>query len=786
MIVPTARVLLVGDAPLELHASVAGILGAGDLACEVATLPLRSLVAQRLPGRAFDVVLLHLSRLGEGAPDAARRVLAAAAGRPVLVLTDTEDEPGALRLLRAGVQDCIVLGDADGEALVRAIRRATARSRGAREQAGAGPRERILFDAALALAESLDFDDTVRSLAELAVPALADWCVIDVLDEDGTLQAFEAAAQGGEDAGAGPALRRYTRSLRGGTHPVVRVLESGEPRIFSSFPAALREDDGADEGSRPGSPLLRSTVSVPMVAHGRVLGVITLAGAEGRRPFDTADLELAEKLARIAALEVENARLYRAAQEAQRSAEQATRAREEVLGFVAHDLRNPLSASNMHVGKLLSAGLPEAERRRHLQAIRECTASMDHLIQDLLDVTRLAAGGISVEPEPLVPGALLTEAASMFGVVADEEGISLCREVCGDPPAVLGNRERVLQVLSNLVGNAIKFTPPGGTIWIRAGACDEGVRFSVADTGSGIAEEDLSRVFDRFWHARDGRRAGAGLGLAIARGIVEAHGGTIWVESHVGVGSVFHFTLPASREAAVPRGDDPPRAVPPAVPAEAADTVRVLLVDDHAMVRRGLEELLLHVPRMEVVGQAGTGEEAVEMTRLLRPHVVVMDLGMPGIGGLEAIRRIQELGVGTTVLALTADTEDESLLPVLQAGGSGYVCKTSAQDDLVAAIEAAARNEVFLYPGATRLLLQSYREAAKAAAVDPLRTLDEREREILALTAEGYTSVEIGRKLYLAANTVDTYRSRLMYKLGLTHRSELVRFALQSGLLRAE
>ncbi len=769
---PTARVLLVGDAPLELHASVAGILGAGGFVCEVATLPLRSRVGPEAAGTDFDVVLLHLSRLGEFAIESARRVLAAAAGRPVLVLTDAEDEGGALRLIRTGVQDCVVPGDASAPELVRALRRALARSRAARE--------RILFEAALAMAESLDFDETVRSLAELAVPALADWCVIDVLEDDGTLQAFEAAVQEGEAAGAPPALRRYTRSAREGAHPVVRVLESGEPRLFPTFPAVLREDAGA------AAPDLGTTLSVPMVAHGRVLGVITLAGAARRQPFDTADLELAEKLARIAALEVENARLYRTAQEAQRRAEQATRAREEVLGFVAHDLRNPLSASNMHIGKLLTTGLPEAERRKHLQAIRECTASMDHLIQDLLDVTRLAAGGISVEPEPLAPGALLAEAASMLGVVADAAGISLCREVCGDPPAVLANRERVLQVLSNLVGNAIKFTPTEGTIRLRAMACGEAVRFSVSDTGSGIAEEDLSRVFDRFWHARDGRGAGAGLGLAIARGIVEAHGGRIWVESRVGAGSTFHFTLPATPEPAVPRGGDPVRAGSPAALTEAAETVRVLLVDDHAMVRRGLEELLLPVPRMEVVGQASTGEEAVEMTRLLRPRVVVMDLGMPGIGGLEAIRRIQELGEGTTVLALTADTEDESLLPVLQAGGSGYVCKTSAQDDLVAAIEAAARNEVFLYPGATRLLLQSYREMAKAAEVDPLRALDEREREILTLTAEGYTAVEIGRKLYLAANTVDTYRSRLMFKLGLAHRSELVRFALRSGLLRAE
>jgi DNA-binding NarL/FixJ family response regulator len=215
------------------------------------------------------------------------------------------------------------------------------------------------------------------------------------------------------------------------------------------------------------------------------------------------------------------------------------------------------------------------------------------------------------------------------------------------------------------------------------------------------------------------------------------------------------------------------------------EKIRILLADDHAVLRAGLRALLEAESAFEVVGEAGTGEEAVARARLTRPDVVVMDLSMPGMGGLEATRQIAALEQGTRVLVLTVHAEEEYLLPVLEAGGSGYVRKTSADEDLIEALHTVARNEVFLYPSAAKLLLQGFK-AAEAGELDPTEPLSDREREVLTYTAEGYSSSEIGKKLYLSPKTVDTYRSRIMQKLGLTHRSELVRFALRTGLLKAE
>jgi two-component system, NarL family, response regulator NreC len=213
-----------------------------------------------------------------------------------------------------------------------------------------------------------------------------------------------------------------------------------------------------------------------------------------------------------------------------------------------------------------------------------------------------------------------------------------------------------------------------------------------------------------------------------------------------------------------------------------SDTIRVLLVDDHAVLRAGLKALLDAEPDMRVVGEANTGEAALERVEMLKPDVVVMDLSMPGMGGLEATRTIA--GQGTRVLVLTMHAEDEYLLAVLEAGGSGYVRKTSADQDLTHAIRTVARDEVFLYPTAAKLLLQGYRVRGEPTESDPLEKLTERERDVMMYTAEGFSSSEIGAKLFISPKTVDTYRSRIMEKLGLTHRSELVQHALRAGLLK--
>jgi two-component system response regulator NreC len=184
-----------------------------------------------------------------------------------------------------------------------------------------------------------------------------------------------------------------------------------------------------------------------------------------------------------------------------------------------------------------------------------------------------------------------------------------------------------------------------------------------------------------------------------------------------------------------------------------------------------------------VVGEASTGDEAVELVRELQPDIVVMDLSMPGSGGLEATRRIVTLELPTRVLVLTMHSEQEYLVPVLEAGASGYLTKTTADRKLIDALRIVARGEVYLPPKATTLLLKEYRSVAGEGA-EALHQLSTREQEVLALTAEGFSSREIGEKLFISAKTVDTYRARIMEKLQLTHRSELVRFALQAGLLK--
>jgi len=216
-----------------------------------------------------------------------------------------------------------------------------------------------------------------------------------------------------------------------------------------------------------------------------------------------------------------------------------------------------------------------------------------------------------------------------------------------------------------------------------------------------------------------------------------------------------------------------------------ADPIRVVLADDHAIFRAGLRALLELEEGVEVVGEAATGDEATERARVLRPDVVVMDLSMPEGSGLEATRRIAALNLGVQVLVLTVHAEEEYLVPVVDAGASGYLTKASADRDLMEAIRTVARGEVYLPARAATLLLQQYRTVEDSESEEGrLRDLSSREREVLALTAEGFSSSEIGEKLFISPKTVDTYRSRIMRKLGLTHRSELVRFALKVGLLR--
>jgi two-component system response regulator NreC len=219
---------------------------------------------------------------------------------------------------------------------------------------------------------------------------------------------------------------------------------------------------------------------------------------------------------------------------------------------------------------------------------------------------------------------------------------------------------------------------------------------------------------------------------------------------------------------------------------EATRIIEVLLADDHGVVRAGLRALLEAQPDISVVAEAADGPSAITETLRTKPTVVIADLSMPG-GGLETIREITALNLPTRVLVLTVHAEERYLLPVLEAGGSGYVRKSSAHTDLLDAIRTVARGEVFLDPAATKTLLRGYLGRVNTGEeLDLGEVLSERERAVVKLTAEGNTAQQAADVLSLSPKTVETYRHRAMQKLGLTNRAELVRYALRAGLLTDE
>lgn len=392
------------------------------------------------------------------------------------------------------------------------------------------------------LASSLDYRTTAQSIASHCAGTLADCCIVHV-EVRGAVRALGVAHA---DPAREPFVRDLLRRLPvdpESSSPVIRTLLTGEPQLVPRVTDEdLREvtcDPGTLEALR--SLELSTVLVVPLHARGRIVGSVTLARTGSASAYTPEDLPLAQELARRAALAVDNARLYE-------EARQAARARDEVLAVVSHDLRNPLHAV------LLSATILEdysdsgewsPHDQRQVRVIRRAAEQMNGLIHDLVEVVALETGTPRLQRERIAPGTLYAGVAELFQAQGDEKGIRIEVEVESDLPLVDADRGRLLQVFSNLVGNALKFTPTGGVVTLRAAAGADAVHFSVADTGPGIPEEHLLLVFDRFWRARRGERGGLGLGLTIARGIVEAHGGRIWAESTVGEGSTFHLALPA-------------------------------------------------------------------------------------------------------------------------------------------------------------------------------------------------------------------------------------------------
>jgi PAS domain S-box-containing protein len=400
-------------------------------------------------------------------------------------------------------------------------------------------RAQVLADASRLLAASFDTATTLKQLAHLAVPYLADYCVVSTIEPDGAQTRVAIVHSDPEKAEVMQKAVSLWPERWPDDHPIASVVLKGGSVII---PRMTEAHVTAMSVSPEHLSLLReigygSFMSVPIGTGGDLIGNINFSSTRPGREYSQDDLSVAQELAHRAALAIRSARSYHDAQA-------ATKDRDEMLAIVAHDLRNPLNTIHMGADLALEM-LPEgAVGRRQFEMIQRSVAQMNRLIQDLLDTSRLRNGQLALEIATTKLENVLNDACEMLQPLATHAGITLTYNVDEPLPDIRGDRARLLQVLSNLLGNALKFTPRGGSVMVKAASSDEGILVQVIDTGPGIVPEQLPHIFGRFWQASGTDRRGVGLGLSIAKGIIEAHDGTIWVESEPGKGSVFSFTLP--------------------------------------------------------------------------------------------------------------------------------------------------------------------------------------------------------------------------------------------------
>jgi len=397
-------------------------------------------------------------------------------------------------------------------------------------------REReFVAEAGRLLSESLERDTIFERLAHHLVRDMADVCVITVVEPGGAIPVAVAH----HDEAREPALRALAQEFTcetGDRYFVPGVVTTGHSEIYPHVDAPAGDLAPLGEGF---PKLVRevgacSFVCVPLRSRGRVLGVMSLMTTSPKKRYTARDLELAEDLAHRTAAAVENVRLY---EEARRAAA----ARDDLIAAVSHDLRSPLNAIVLNATIVARSGTSAAECGEH---IRHAAWSMNGLIQDLLDLAKFEAGHLTLSPASCAPSALVADARELLEPQAAARSLRLHEELGENLPNVLCEPARVRRVFSNLVGNAIKFSPEGGSITLRVVHDGREVRFEIRDAGPGIAPETIDHIFDRYWQAQKTATLGHGLGLSIAKSIVLAHGGRIWVESVLGAGSTFFFTLP--------------------------------------------------------------------------------------------------------------------------------------------------------------------------------------------------------------------------------------------------
>jgi signal transduction histidine kinase len=522
---PSARVLVVEDEHLV----------ALDILKVLARMGHLSVVAysgeeavERGTATPFDLVLMDVKLKGRMDGIEAARILRAARDVPIIYLTAYADD-GTLERAQVTEPYGYVVKPFNERELTAAISMTLQRHALEKLRAEQQRLRQFLGDASARMAESLDYQVVARGAADLIVPRYADWCLVHLEESEHEIPSFTCTRPRGADDGETSAAVT--------AHLIESVERDMQSQLLTEITdAMLLQHLGPHHFAVVRELGPHSLLCVPLVARGKRLGALVLVAGNSRAPYGAAELGFIEDFADRLGMALDNALLYR-------KAERAIHVRDDVLAIVSHDLRSPLGAIILRASTIAT----RPEMTKTADWIVRSAQQMNRLIDDLLDASAINANGgkLALDVDIHSAADLVHDAMEMFRLHAEASGIALIDESPDRSIRVTCDHDRIIQVLSNLIGNALKFTPERGRITVTAELHGSEVRFEVRDTGCGIQQDEIPHLFDRFWRARH-RRGGAGLGLFIANGIIASHGGVLGVESTPGAGTTFFFSLPAS------------------------------------------------------------------------------------------------------------------------------------------------------------------------------------------------------------------------------------------------
>jgi len=564
------------------------------------------------------------------------------------------------------------------------------------EQAAVEHRRTLFLERVTAtFAKSLNYEQTLKDVAASAIPVIADWCAVDVVQEDGAVARLGIAhADPARVELAMEISRRYNDPTA--PYSAAQVIKTATPALISEVTDEMIV--ASARGDRERIDLIRSLglqsyMCLPLVSGGRTLGALTFAtGLSGRR-YTAEDLRFAEEIASRAALAMENAQSYEQVQ-------RANRLKDEFLATLSHELRTPLNAI-LGYARVVRGGMLSHEKvMPALETIERNATALAQMVEDLLDVSRVVAGKLRLDVQPVELPLILHEAIETIRPAAEARRIAVQTIIDPLVGPISGDPDRLRQIVWNLLSNAVKFTPKEGKVQLRLERINSSVEIVVSDTGMGISTDFLPHIFERFRQADSGTaraHGGLGLGLAIVRTLTELHGGSVSASSSgPGTGATFRVRLPVM--IVHPQASEDKRVHPRQPSPERLDRlpdltgIHVFVVDDEPDARRLLTEILESAGAR--VTTVGSGAAALEKIAATPPDVLVADLGMPLMDGYELIRRIRagERQVrDVPAAALTAYARSEDRVRTLRAGFEMHLSKPVDPMEFASAIEALAR-----------------------------------------------------------------------------------------------